>query len=320
MKSSAMTVQSEQKPRYMRDVFIDRIYAGMHNDRSLFFLAADCGAPSLDKIRSDFPDRFINLGIAEQNLINVAAGLALEGFSVYAYAIAPFITMRCYEQIRVNLALLSTVRKMNVTLLGLGAGFSYAVSGPSHQALEDITVIRALPNIELVSPADPVTAECIADLTMREKGIRYVRIDGAPSNNLYRDITPEALKRGFISHGTGASRLIISTGFMTRKALEIRGELEDVDVIDIFMLKHPDEAALAEIICQYQKVVTWEEGFSGKGGLDSLIMNIMRKYRINIPLDTVGIEDKYVFEMGSREELHAMYGAGKDKMLEALHR
>ena len=80
----------------MRDVFISELYTKMEKDTSIFFLSADFGSPALDKLRSTFPDRFINVGIAEQNLINVSCGLALEGFSVFAYAIAPFITMRCF--------------------------------------------------------------------------------------------------------------------------------------------------------------------------------------------------------------------------------
>ena len=87
------------KPIAMRDALLERIWLSMRDDESIFFTCADFGSPVLDKIREQFPDRFINVGIAEQNLINVSAGLAIEGYKVFAYAIAPFITMRCYEQI-----------------------------------------------------------------------------------------------------------------------------------------------------------------------------------------------------------------------------
>ncbi|NCC87979.1 MAG: transketolase, partial [Clostridia bacterium] len=93
----------------MRDVFLAALCEEMAHDERIFFLAADFGSPILDKIRAQYPSRFINVGIAEQNLINVATGLALEGFKVFAYAIAPFITMRCFEQIRVNVAILSSI-------------------------------------------------------------------------------------------------------------------------------------------------------------------------------------------------------------------
>ena len=93
-------------PATMRDAFLERIYGAMRSDSSIFFLSADFGAPVLDRIRAEFPDRFLNVGIAEQNLINVAAGLSLEGFRVFTYAIAPFY-LRAYEQIRINLSMLA---------------------------------------------------------------------------------------------------------------------------------------------------------------------------------------------------------------------
>ena len=106
----------------MRDALLNNIHLKMDDDKRIFFVTADFGSPVLDRIRADFPDRFINVGIAEQNLINISSGLALEGYKVFAYAIAPFITMRCFEQLRVNLALLSEVRDLNVNLIGVGAG------------------------------------------------------------------------------------------------------------------------------------------------------------------------------------------------------
>ncbi|HQJ94664.1 MAG TPA: hypothetical protein PLT06_07500, partial [Syntrophorhabdaceae bacterium] len=109
----------DKEKKAMRDVFIERIYERMLTDKNVFFLTADFGSPVLDKLRDDFKDRFINVGIAEQNLVNIAAGLATEGFCVYAYAIAPFLTMRAFEQIRNNLSLLSRAHKLNVNLIGV---------------------------------------------------------------------------------------------------------------------------------------------------------------------------------------------------------
>src|SRR3989338_306003 len=117
-------MSSEQIKKSMRDVLVETLHQRMsHNDR-LFLLSDDLGTPALDAMRRDFHDQFINVGIAEQNLVNVATGLALEGFVVYAYAIAPFL-MRAYEQIRLNLCVSSQVRPVNVNLVGVGAGVSY---------------------------------------------------------------------------------------------------------------------------------------------------------------------------------------------------
>src|SRR3990167_2974988 len=183
------------KPLAMRDVLLDRIWRAMAEDHKIFFACADFGSPILDKIRADFPERFVNVAIAEQNLINVSAGLALEGYTVFAYAIAPFITMRCYEQIRVNLALLSEVRPMNVNLIGVGAGYSYVVSGPTHQCYEDLTVMRALPNVRLYSPADHIAAAALFDRVVDAVGPKYLRLDAQILPVIYDAVLPN-LKMG----------------------------------------------------------------------------------------------------------------------------
>jgi transketolase len=181
----------------MRDVFIEQIYYKMFDNKSLFFLTADFGSPKLDVLRKDFNDRFINVGIAEQNLVNVATGLALEGFIVYAYAIAPFLVMRAYEQIRNNLSLLSHVHEINVNLIGVGAGLSYDVSGPTHHSLEDISIVRTLPNISLISPSDWVLAEKFADYSIENKKPKYIRFDGKPLPNIYSKTDDVTLDDGF---------------------------------------------------------------------------------------------------------------------------
>ena len=170
----------------------------MGSDENIFFVTADFGSPVLDKIRADFPNRFVNVGIAEQNLINISSGLSLEGYKVFAYAIAPFITMRCFEQLRVNLALMHKVRKINVNLIGVGAGYSYVVSGPTHQCYEDISLIRNLPNFELLSPSDHHTAGALVDLCVENDGPKYLRLDAQPlctlRNNLGKILSKMALR------------------------------------------------------------------------------------------------------------------------------
>ena len=148
----------------MRDVLIEAIYKKMALDERVFFLSADFGAPALDKLRKDFGDRFINVGIAEQNLVNIATGLALEDCIVYAYAIAPFLTMRAYEQIRLSLSISAQIKPVNVNLIGVGGGLSYDVAGPTHHCLEDISLMRLLPNMTVFSPSDWKLAENFFDL------------------------------------------------------------------------------------------------------------------------------------------------------------
>ena len=258
------------KPRAMRDAFLERIHQTMASDETLFFVSADFGSPVLDKIRADFGDRFVNVGIAEQNLINVSAGLALEGYKVFAYAIAPFITMRCFEQIRVSLALLSQVRPMNVNLIGVGAGYSYVVSGPTHQCYEDLTIMRALPAVQVFSPSDHVLAGALFDHCVAHTGPKYLRFDAQVLPVVYEQGAPD-LGKGFHRLREGQGICLLATGFMAHTALRAASDLAEegieAAVIDLFALSNFDEAALAQVLAGYRGVVTLEEGFRARGGV-----------------------------------------------------
>jgi transketolase len=304
------------KPMAMRDALLARIWQTMESDRSLFFVSADFGSPVLDRIRADFPDRFINVGVAEQNLINVSAGLSLEGFTVFAYAIAPFITMRCYEQLRVNLALLSRVRQMNVNLIGVGAGYSYVVSGPTHQCYEDLTVIRALPSFEVLSPADHVTAAALLDRCLQRVGPKYLRFDAQVLPVVYVDDSrPPPLDQGFAHHRKGAQVTLVATGFMLHTAFRVADRLAEagimVGVIDVFDITGFDRHAMESALRDQAGIVTMEEGFRGRGGIDALFREFAAETMPWLRQAAIGVEGGYRFELGTRAELHEQVGIGE---------
>jgi transketolase len=297
----------------MRDVLLERIWQAMADDPRIYFASADFGAPTLDKIRADFPTRFVNVGIAEQNLINISAGLALEGYTVFAYAIAPFITMRCYEQVRVNLALLSEVRPMNVNLIGVGAGYSYVVSGPTHQCYEDLTLMRALPNVKVYSPADHLTAGALFDRCAGKAGIKYLRFDAQILPPVYKEAP--AMEQGFECHRRGGPLALVATGYMLHTALAVAEALAvdgiAVGVYDLFDLADFDRVALIEALQDYQSVFSLEEGFHGRGGLDALLGEMLRQADYQGQFKGIGVEPGYRFELGSREVLHEQVGIGR---------
>lgn len=301
----------------MRDVFLEKLHKCMFDDETIFFLAADFGSPKLDQVRNNFPDRFINVGIAEQNLINVATGLALEGFTVYAYAIAPFLTMRAFEQIRNNLALLSSTHQVNVNLIGVGAGVSYDVSGPTHHAIEDISIIRTLPNISVLSPSDWIMAESFVDYTIKSKKPKYIRFDGKPLENIYNNSQEFSMKEGFVELAQGDEICLISTGYMTHTALQVVTQFQSnrvkLGLIDVFLLKPVNEDALNNVLSKYKYAISVEEAFIEKGGLDNLISGILARKKSNIKLRRIGFGDKYHFDIGERQYLHEQIGiSGKN--------
>ncbi len=293
----------------MRDVFIEGIYLRMRNDKSIFFLCADFGAPGLDKLRKTFKDRFINVGIAEQNLINISTGLALEGFTVYAYAIAPFLTMRAYEQIRINLSLSGQLRELNINLIGVGAGLSYDVSGPTHHCLEDISIMRTLPNLILFSPSDWVLAERFVDYSLRVKSPKYIRLDGKPLPRLFEKTGNMKLENGFRELKRGKDLCLVSTGYMTHKAIKAANELAEdkIGVVDVFLLRPFNERLFLSRLKKYKCVITLEEGFINKGGLDSFVSSMIDRNNAGIRLRRMGFNDAYVFNPGNRDYLHKMY-------------
>jgi transketolase len=299
-------MSSEKKT--MRDVFIEQICNRMSVNDSLFFISADFGSPKLDKLRENFKDRFINVGIAEQNLINVSTGLALEGFTVYAYAIAPFLVMRAYEQIRNNLSLLSKTHEVNVNLIGVGAGLSYDVSGPTHHCLEDISIMRTLPNIDFFSPSDWVLAEKFVDYSIAQKKPKYLRFDGKPLPNIYVNKDAIKMQNGFFELSKGEGVCLVSTGYMTHTALKAVSSLKRegvrIGLVDIFFMKNLDEALFLKAIKKYRHIVTIEEGFINKGGLDSMVSSIVVNRKADIILERMGFDDAYVFDIGTRDYLH----------------
>jgi transketolase len=316
-----VTAVQKIQPRAMRDTFLQALYEEMVHDPEIFFVSADFGSPVLDKIRAERPDRFVNVGIAEQNLINVSAGLALEGFKVFAYAIAPFITMRCFEQTRVNLALLSEVRPMNVNLVGVGAGYSYVVSGPTHQCYEDITLMRSMPNMGVLSLSDQLMAAAFPRYCLQNMGPKYLRLDAQVLPPLYEDRLP-SLEDGFHVHRAGDAICLVATGYMVHTALKAADQLAaqgiNAGVIDLFNLGRFDAEKFDAAVSGYGAIVTMEEGFSGRGGMDAMMFNHIARRKLGIRMLNMGVEGSYRFEIGERASLHEQVGIGMQSVVDKV--
>jgi transketolase len=303
----------------MRDSFLGEIHARMASRPDLFFLTADFGSPRLDAMRAEHPERCVNVGIAEQNLINISLGLALEGFCVFAYAISPFITMRCFEQIRVNLALHSQVQPVNVNLVGVGAGMSYDMSGPTHHCLEDLSIMRTLPGLELHSPSDPVVAAAMVPDALDRKAPKYFRLDGKALPALEPVPAPGSLDRGFRVLRSGRF-LVLTTGYMSHLALRVADRLPSgsLGVIDLLRLRPLATDDLTGILAGCQGAFSLEEGFLGAGGLDAFTSHLLREAGLPGPLACFGVEQRYLFHGGGREALHAGLGLSEEALAERI--
>lgn len=306
----------------MRDVLVETIYQKMSENDGLFLLSDDLGTPALDKVRKDFNDRFINTGIAEQNLVNIATGLALEGYVVYAFAIATFLIMRAYEQIRLNLCVSGQIKPINVNLVGVGAGVSYDVTGPTHHFLEDISIMRVLPNMTVFSPSDWKLVEKFTEYSIDKKSPKYFRLDGKAVPSIYENINDLDFSKGFYElinpPASGEKICLVATGYPVHRALKVAAKVPGIGVIDVFILKPLDEKLLFETLKKYDSVITIEEGFLNKGGLDTLVSNILRFNQSDINLKSLGFNDKYVFELGDRDYLHGLNNLDEESIIKVI--
>ncbi len=290
----------------MRDAFFDALYPLFEQDKNAIIITADNGAPSLDKFSENLPSQFFNVGIAEQQLIGLAAGMALEGKKVYTYAIAPFVTLRCLEQNKLDMCAMN----LPIVNLGVGAGYAYDIMGPSHHTMEDISVMRALPNLEIYSPSDSISAASLAELSFKNPSPQYIRFDRSGLKEIYRDIPPD-FSAGLMPIKKGKDICLLATGIMTHQALEVAERLKtqgiDAGIIDILKLKPLNIKNLLDLIRPYKKIVTMEEHLLS-GGLGSLIAETFADHSITSPLLRIGQGDHFVFTYGGREAIWEKYG------------
>ncbi len=287
-----------------RDVLIDSIYEYAKVDKDVYFLSADLGAKALDRFRSDLPSQFIHCGISEQNMVDVAAGLAINNKRVYIYAMSPFVTFRCFEQIKVSLAAMN----LPVTIIGVGAGYSYDDAGPTHYAIEDISCMRVIPNMEILNPSDENSVIKAAKLTYEQPKLRYLRIDRKFLPKIYE--TTEDIS-SINETEKGDSIVLLTNGYMYQKALQVREILKknniNLGLVDIFSVKPIENSQLKDIVLKYDKVVVLEEHFLN-GGLSSAICESLFDLNILKPVLRLGVIDKYLFDNGGREYIHKLSG------------
>lgn len=256
-----------------RDTFFDKLYELAKKDKDLIFLTADMGAYSLEKFKRDLPDQYFNIGIAEQNTILVACGLALSGKKVFVYEITPFITDRCFEQIKIDIAYM----KLPIVVVGIGTGFTYGVDGPTHYSIDDIALMATLENMTVFSTNDRALTESVCEMAYLNKKPTYIRLE----KGLYKDIHTEKdfssgcsiLKEGDVT--------IFSTGKTVYDVLYAVGELEKehkctFGVVDVYRIQPINKEFISSIVERSSHVVVVEEHLK-TGGLGYAINDILSK-------------------------------------------
>lgn len=276
----------------IRDALFSAVYDIIAKDKNAIFLTADMGANDLIKIRNDFPEQYINMGVSEQNMVSVAAGLALSGKKVFIYTIAAFL-QRAFEQIKVDICGMN----LPVTIIGGCVGLSNATDGSTHHSINDISIMRTLPNLTIFNPCSAQEAKFCA--SYKSESPVYIRLDkGELLNLVYSDSLDTGLKY-LGGKGRDDGSIIIATGVTVPIAMEV-----GYWVIDLFKLK-PVNKRLVDLIKNTKRIITLEEHLNI--GLGSIVAEILADNNLNIPLKRIGIDDRPC-PVGSREYLQRFYG------------
>ncbi|MGA8849123.1 MAG: transketolase C-terminal domain-containing protein [Dehalococcoidia bacterium] len=310
-----MNTQTKVADIDIRDAFFDEVYRIAAEDPNVIFLTADMGAFSLDRFKRDLSGQYINVGVAEQNLVSIGAGLALGGRRVFVYTIASFITQRCYEQIKIDLCGM----RLPVTIIGVGGGITYSSDGPTHQAMQDVAIIRALPEITILNPSDPIMAAAAARIAYKSPSPIYIRIEKGKLPLLYDN--NKDFSAGLALLKKGRDLMIITTGIMVHQALKVVAELAkhsiDAGIIDLYRIKPINEELLLAFIEQSKRIVTLEE-HSIIGGIGSAISEVLVDKGKALPMKRIALADKNCSGYGDREWMHSYYGLDMNSITKAI--
>ena len=303
----------------MRDTFARTLYQVAKKKPNVFIVVADISpAGSMAPFRAEFPDRFINVGVAEQAMIGLCAGLALRGCTVFAYTIATFSIYRPFEQVRVDLC----YQNLPVTVVGIGGGVSYSTLGGTHHAQEDIAVIGAIPNMAIIAPCDPLETEAATWVCADRSGPTYLRL-GKAGEPVLTAQAPEPFEFGKVRLlKEGADVCILSYGPIMKMVFEVAAQIEQdsgrsVAIVGAHTLKPIDVDGISRILAQFETVVVVEE-HSERGGLGARVKEIAWERQARCRLHTFALQDAFIHEFGTQRDLWRAHGLTPKAIYDAV--
>lgn len=299
----------------MRTAYLNTLYELAQKDKRVFALLADNGIIVYDKYQKDFPNQYLNLGISEANMVAVAAGMANQGKIPFAYTIGVFLAFRALEFIRNDVCL----QNQNVKLIGTGAGMLYSELGPTHHATEDLGGLRAMPNIQIITPASPLEAQKATLAAYEHEGPIYIRLGTNREPEIYKeDYDFQIGKAVVVREGTDLT--IIGMGVILNDALEVADQLEKdgirARVINMHTVKPLDKEAVMKAVEETGKVVTIED-HNIIGGLGSAVAEVIAEYGKTVKFKRLGLQD-FSHGYGTYEEVKNQNGIGKIYLKEAI--
>lgn len=303
----------------MRNSFAAAFHDAAGKDPRLCLLVADISpAGSIQAFREAYPERFINTGVAEQVMIGMAAGMAMQGLRPFAYTIAPFALYRPFEMIRVDLA----YQNLPVTVVGIGGGVTYSVLGGTHHAQEDIAIAGAVPNMSIIAPCDPLETQAATHwCASQEQGPVYLRLGKAGEPDLTSAASDPFMfgKLRYLTRGKDVA--ILSYGPILKMGKELaarfQGQGKSVSLISVHTLKPLDSDGIAMLMASHSQVVVIEE-MAPHGGLSDKIKALAWERRAQCRLDTFTLDDAFHHRYGTHAQLLGVHGLELENIWRAV--
>jgi len=299
----------------MRNAFIKTLSDLVSKDKNIYLLTGDLGFSVFEDFMKRYPDQYLNCGVAEQNMVGVAAGLAMNGKKVFVYSIIPFVTMRPFEQIRNDIC----IQNLDVKIVGVGGGYSYGQLGATHHSLEDVAIMKSLPNMKVLVPSDPIETELAVENIIKEKGPAYLRLGKSKEKSLHSGFFESKIGKSIILR-EGKDITIIGMGPILYNALQAADTLKQLDidcrVVSIFSVKPIDKEEIIKS-AKMGPVITIEE-HNKIGGLGDSVASIIAESGLNCKFKKMGTDDKFIKIVGDQEYLRAQNGLSPEKIVENI--
>jgi transketolase len=301
----------------MRAAFFHALDELAEKDSRIHLITGDLGFGVVEAFAAKFPKQFVNVGVAEQNMTGIAAGLALCGKIVFVYSIGNFPTLRCLEQIRNDIC----YHDANVKIVAVGGGLSYGALGMSHHATEDLAIMRALPQMTVIAPGDPVETGLAARALAAYRGPAYLRL-GRAGDPLVHQRRPDFQVGTALIVRDGRDMTVFSTGGMLATALQVAERLDEAGlstrVVSMHTLKPLDCQAVLAAAQETGALVTLEE-HSVIGGLGSAVAEVLAESTVpKVPFKRFGLPPRFSSETGSQEYLRQRQGLSSEGLLRSL--
>ncbi len=303
----------------MRNAFAKTFHEAAQKDPRLCMVVADISpAGAMDQFRKQFPDRFINTGVAEQIMIGMCAGMSMRGLKPFAYTIATFALYRPFEFIRDDLC----YQNLPVTVVGIGGGVTYSTLGSTHHAMEDVAIASAIPNMRVLAPCDPEEARaatqwCVA----QEEGPVYLRLGKAGEPVISGGAAEPFIFGKVRLLREGGEVCILGYGPILKLAMDAAAALEkqgtSVAVASVHTLKPLDREGIARLLGRFSKVVVLEE-MVPQGGLGNAVKALAWESEVRCRIECISLKDEFIHLYGKHEEVLKAHGLTLDRLMQVV--